>query len=573
MPVSTRITSQDVAIDEVDVLVVGAGAAGMTAALVSSLEGLDVLLCEKSDRIGGTTATSAGTIWVPGTRQSREAGFKDEIADAKRYLDAVIGAADDRRRAAYLETGREVVDYLERRSEVKFAPYARHPDYLANRPGATIGGRALAPLPFDGRLLGADFELVRPPIGEFMALGGMMIGRDDIEPLARPFRSLTAFLTAMSLLWRQATDRLRYRRGTRLLMGNALAARLFYSLRRNGVPIWLSAALQELTVTGDRVGGAVLLVHGTRRHVTVRRGIVLATGGFGGSVDRLNEYVRPPLAHVVAFAGAGGDGVRIARTVGATVEDDHASPAFWTPVSETGWLDGGRGVFPHLSLDRAKPGLVAVNAAGRRFVDEAVSYHEFVLGMYRSHTTVPTIPAWLVCDRAFVENYGLGRVPPGRRSRRQYIKSDYLVEATSVEALARKIGVDAAGLRETVQQHSRFAETGEDPEFGKGSTEFDRHNGDPSHKPNPCLGHIEAPPYYAMAVYPSTLGSSVGLKADSDGRVLAETGEPIPGLFACGNDMASIMRGHYPGPGITLGPALVFAYRAAMAIKGDRPSQ
>ncbi len=187
MAVAMRSTSQDIATDEVDVLVVGAGAAGMTAALVSSLEGLDVLLCERSDRVGGTTATSAGTIWVPGTRQSREAGSTDEIVDAKRYLDAVIGATRDHRRDAYLETGPRVVDYLDRRSEVKFAPYARHPDYLANRPGATISGRALAPLPFDGRLLGADFELVRPPIGEFMALGGMMIGRDDIEPLARPF--------------------------------------------------------------------------------------------------------------------------------------------------------------------------------------------------------------------------------------------------------------------------------------------------------------------------------------------------------------------------------------------------
>jgi succinate dehydrogenase/fumarate reductase flavoprotein subunit len=568
MPISTPSTSQGEL--EVDVLVVGAGAAGMTAALVGSLEGLDVLLCEKSDRVGGTTATSAGTIWVPGTRQSREAGFTDNVADARRYLDAVIGAAPDKRRDTYLETGPRVVDYLDRRSEVKFTPYARHPDYLANRPGATIGGRPLAPLPFDGRLLGADFALVRPPIGEFMALGGMMIGRDDIEPLARPFASLAALRAAASLLWRHARDRLRYRRGTRLLMGNALVARLFYSLRRNGVPVWLNASLQELTVAAGRVCGAVLMVNGSLRRVTARRGIVLATGGFGGSVERLNDYVRPPLAHAVAFAGAAGDGIRLARTLAAFLEEDHASAAFWTPVSETGWLDGGCGAFPHLSLDRAKPGLVAVNAAGRRFVDEAVSYHEFVIGMHRSHQSVPTIPAWLVCDREFIAKYGLGRVPPGRRSLRRFIASSYLVEAASLEALAGKIGVDAAGLRATVQQHNRFAETGEDQEFGKGSTEFDRHNGDPHHAPNPCLGRIAMPPYYAMAVYPSTLGTSVGLRADPDGRVLTEMGKPIAGLFVCGNDMASIMRGHYPGPGITLGPALVFAYRAAMAMRDDR---
>ena len=368
----------------VDTLVIGAGAAGMTAALVCAIEGLDVLLCEKTAQVGGTSATSAGTIWVPGTRQSREAGFNHGIAEARQYLVAVIGKAPDNRREAYLATAPAVVDYLDRNSEVKFSAYARHPDYLANRPGATVGGRPLAPLPFDGRLLGADFELIRPPVGEFMALGGMMVGRDDIEPLARPFASAATFRAAASLLWRHARDRLRHRRGTRLIMGNALVARLFYSLRKRGVAVWRNAALRELIMEGPRVSGAVLEVDGARRRVTARRGVVLATGGFGGSVEHLNEYVRPPLAHAVAFAGAAGDGMLLARMAGAAIEDDHASPAFWSPVSATDWLAGGCGAFAHLSLDRAKPGLVAVNAAGRRFVNEALSYHDFVLGMLRA---------------------------------------------------------------------------------------------------------------------------------------------------------------------------------------------
>ena len=192
--------------------------------------------------------------------------------------------------------------------------------------------------------------------------------------------------------------------------------------------------------------------------------------------------------------------------------------------------------------------------------------------MHRSHANVPTIPAWLVCDREFIYKYGLGRVPPGRRSLRRFISSGYLIEAAKLDELARQIDADAVGLRRTVAEHNRFAETGEDEEFGKGSTDFDRHNGDPHQRPNPCLGRIARAPYYAMAVYPSTLGSSVGLRADADGRALNASGDPIPGLFACGNDMASIMRGHYPGPGITLGPALVFAYRAAMAIRAGRHS-
>lgn len=552
---------------ETDVLVFGAGAAGMAAALVCALEGLDVVLCEKSDQVGGTTATSAGTIWVPATQQARAAGHTDTIEDAGRYLEAIIGAPGDERRRAYLETGPEVVDYLARRSEVQFSLYAKHPDYQSNRPGSTLAGRALAPLPFDGRKLGHDFALLRPPIGEFMALGGMMIGRDDIAPLSQPFASWASFRRVCELVGRQVLDRLLHRRGTRLLMGNALAARLFASLRQNHVPVFVNVPLAELTSQQGRVTGAVVNAGGRTQTIMARRGVMLATGGFGGSVERLNDYVRPALAHALAFAGAAGDGMRVARQAGAAVEDNHQSPAFWTPVSDTSWLPGGRGVYPHLALDRSKPGLIAVNAAGRRFVDEAVSYHDFVLAMHRSHETTSTIPAWLICDRDFIRAYGLGRIPPARLDLRRAIENGYLAEAATLDELANKIGIDGAGLRDSVARHDRFAASGEDVDFGKGSTEFDRNNGDPQHAPNPCLGPIATPPFYAMAVYPSTLGSSVGLRTDADGRVISASGEPIPGLYACGNDMASVMCGTYPGPGITLGPALVFAYRAAMALK------
>src|SRR4051812_34780418 len=289
--------------DEVDVLIAGAGAAGMTAALICALQGLDVLLCEKSSQVGGTTATSAGTIWVPGTQQARDAGFPDDIPEARRYLDSIIGPAADERREAYLTTGPELVEYLAQNSAVKFSLYAKHPDYLSNRPGTTLAGRALAPLPFDGRLLGADFAKLRAPIGEFMALGGMMIGRDDIEPLARPFESVANFRRALSLLWRQATDRLRHRRGPRLLMGNALAARLFFSLRQRKVPVWLNASVRELTTVDGRVTGAVLAVDGKTRRIAARRGVVLATGGVGGSGGKIKENFPPPPPHPRALPG------------------------------------------------------------------------------------------------------------------------------------------------------------------------------------------------------------------------------------------------------------------------------
>ena len=180
-----------------------------------------------------------------------------------------------------------------------------------------------------------------------------------------------------------------------------------------------------------------------------------------------------------------------ARAAGAAVEDDHAQPAFWTPVSETGWLAGGRGAYPHLALDRAKPGLIAVSAAGRRFVDEAVSYHESWVGMHRSHETVPTIPAWLVCDRAFVERYGLGRVPPGQSKLAKLIASGYLSRRIRSMRLAGKIKIDTAGLRDSCRAATTALRKPEiDEDFGKGSTDFDRHNCDPAHKPNPCVGPI-----------------------------------------------------------------------------------
>ncbi len=249
----------------VDLLIAGAGPAGMTAALVASLEGLDVLLCEKSDQIGGTGATSAGTLWIPGNSQSRAAGFTDSAEQADRYLDALIGAATNRDlRNAYLQTGPAVIDYLCRAQRVRFLPCGPHPDYRSNMPGAAIAGRAIIPEPFDGRLLGEDFRRVRPPIPEFMVFGGMMVGKADIAPLVGRFRSIGNFIYAARLFARYLADRLKYPRGTRLIMGNALVARLFYSLRQRNVPVLFDAAIAELT--GDRrgVSGARLTVGGLR---------------------------------------------------------------------------------------------------------------------------------------------------------------------------------------------------------------------------------------------------------------------------------------------------------------------
>jgi 3-oxosteroid 1-dehydrogenase len=550
---------------ETDVLVFGAGMGGMTAALVAALEGLDVLLCEKTDQVGGTTSTSAGTIWIPGSSQAVRDGVPDSTDDARRFLDAEIGPRALAVREAFLEAGPAALDYLEARSEVKFIAPPRHPDYHSNQPGRALAGRALSPLPFDGRLLGAEFARVRPPIAPFMVLGGMMVGKADIPYLLKPFASVANFTAAARLLLRYATDRLRFARGTRLVMGNALVGRLFYSLRQRDVPILYGAKLVELVRYENTVEGAVVDIGPQRLTIRARRGVVLATGGFAPSETLRAQYMASlPVAHSNAFAGSSGDGFSAAREVGAAVDDKHVSPAFYFPSSvhkDT--------IYPHILLDRAKPGLIAVNKEGRRFVNESDSYHDFVEAMFRANAAAPSVPAWLVCDRSFIRDYGLGLVHPssGERTLARYIADGYLHCAGTLMELAGHIGVDGKTLLRTVQEHNRFAETGVDEAFGKGGTEYNQFNGDPANMPNPCLRPIVEPPYFAVAVYPATMGTCVGLATDGDARVLDAEGAPITGLYACGNDMASLFRGVYVGPGITLGPALVFAWRAVMQMK------
>ncbi len=555
---------------EVDLLIAGTGPAGMTAALVASLEGLDVLLCEKSDQVGGTGSTSAGTLWIPGNHQSRAAGFSDSAEQADAYLSALIGQATNRElRDAYLRTGPAAIDYLCAHTDVQFLPCGPHPDYRSNMPGAAVAGRAIVPVPFDGRLLGGEFRRIRPPIPEFMVFGGMMVGKADIAPLIGRFRSIGNFIHSARLFARYLADRTKYPRGTRLTMGNALIGRLYYSLRRRGVPILFGASV--VNVMGDRHGvvGARLSAGGKEIQVKARKGVVLATGGYAHNKRFREAFMpRPVPAHSMSYEGNHGDGVEIARRLGASIAPERGTGGLWTPVSITKRADGSEGLFPHLVLDRAKPGLIAVNAAGRRFVNEAVSYHDFALAMFESHKTVPTIPAFLICDSAFIKKYGLGVIYPGHSNVAKFADSGYLARGRTLDELAAKIAVDPAQLQKTVARHNGFAETGVDIDFGKGETELNRFNGDTTHRPNPCIGSLAAPPFYAVAVWPADIAVSTGLTTDADARVLDADGRAIPGLYACGNDMASVMAGSYPGPGTTLGPAIVFAYRAAMHARG-----
>ena len=439
-----------------------------------------------------------------------------------------------------------------------------YPDYYPERLGATVGGRVLEPVVFDGTRLGASFARLRPPLPEFTLFGGMMVNRLDIPHLRRIGRSLRSTLCSARLISAYALQRLRNHRGTTLQLGNALAARLSASLLARRVEVLFSTDVEDLAIERDRVCG-VTIRHGSRdRLIVARRGVVLATGGFSHDASLRKRFFPAAAGAVSATNNSGtGDGLSLARMAGAALNADATSPAYWVPASLFRRADGSRGVFPHTVTDRAKPGLIAVNAEGRRFVNEALSYHEFVLAMLRDGNGEPDRPFYLICDRNFLWSYGLGRIKPFTWNYRRYVRSGELVEAPGIAQLAERIGIKPSSLAATVANYNAEADDGRDPEFGRGSTIYQRHLGDAAHKPNPCVAPIARAPYFALRIHPADLGTAIGMKVDAQARVLREDGRPIAGLYACGNDMGSIMNGNYPGPGITLGPALTFGYIVA----------
>ena len=556
-----------------DVVVIGAGAGGMTAAAVAAAEGLRVLVIEKSECVGGTTAWSGGMVWIPANAKMKQAGLEDSLSDAANYLAATVPEPENADlREVFLARGPEAVEYLEANTEVRLQPVKAYPDYYPEKPGATAGGRVLEPVTFDGARLGANFGRLRPPLPEFTLFGGMMVNRLDIPHLRKLGRSFRSTLRAMRLVSQYVLQRLRAPRGTTLHLGNALAARLYASLLARDVEILFGTRVEDLLIEASAVHGVRIADASGTRSVVARNGVVLASGGFSHDA-RFRERFFPGGAGLVsATAPAGtGDGLRLAMEVGASIGTHVANPAYWVPASLFRRSDGSHGVFPHTVTDRAKPGVIAVNSSGRRFVNEALSYHEFVLAMLRDGSGATGGPFHLLCDRRFLWSYGLGRVRPFTSHIGRYVKSGELIEALSIEDLARRLGIRKSVLSATLDGYNAHARMGLDPEFGRGSTIYQRHLGDADRSPNPCVAPIEQAPFYALRIYPADLGTAIGLKTDCDARVLGADGAAIPGLYACGNDMGSIMNGNYPGPGITLGPALTFGYIAGRHLAKTGP--
>ncbi|MCS3450971.1 MULTISPECIES: FAD-dependent oxidoreductase [Bradyrhizobium] len=559
-----------------DALVVGSGCAGLSAAVTAGHHGLKVLVVEKEPRFGGTTARSGGWLWIPGTSLAKAWGIEESPDQAKTYLRHEAGNSFDAARVdAFLTEGPKAVDFFTTSTAVRFDMPLTFPDYHAEAPGGAQGGRSMVTRPFDAHELGDALKYLGSPLPELTVFGMMLGSGKEIVHFMRATRSLTSAAYVAKRLSKHAIDVMRNGRGMTLTNGNALAGRLAKSAFDLKIPLWLNSPVRELIVENGAVHGAIVVREGRTIRVNAKRGVVLACGGFPHDVARRQKmFPHAPTGkehYSPGPVGNTGDGLRLAESAGGRIDDSLPNAAAWVPVSVTTRKDGSKGVMPHF-IDRAKPGVIAVMADGRRFANEGNSYHDFVQAMIKAAKPGEEIAAHLICDHETLRKYGLGCVPPRPMPLGHHLKTGYLKRGATLSELAAQAGIDAKALETTVAEFNSTAVEGRDPAFGKGSRAYNRYQGDALHGPNPCIAPIQHGPFYAIKMVVGDLGTYAGIRTDANARALDADGQPIAGLYAAGNDMASIMGGNYPGAGITLGPALTFGYIAGKHIAGSEGS-
>jgi succinate dehydrogenase/fumarate reductase flavoprotein subunit len=549
-----------------DVLVAGSGAGGMAAAVTARKAGLEVLVAEKEPFFGGTTALSGGWLWIPNHPMQREIGVSDSIEDASTYLLHEAGEKYDPERVnAFLTAGPRMVEFFTRETAVRFDPSATFSDYHPDAPGGRPGGRSIVARAFDGRELGHMLAMLRPPLPELTVFGIMIGSGAELVHFMRWSKSLASAAFVARRLVGHGAATLFHGRGVRLTNGNALAGRLLKSALDAGVQLRASCAVRQIVRENGRVTGVVLANGAGEQRVTARRGVVLACGGFPQDAQRTRRLFAHREHFSPAPAGNTGDGLRLAQAAGGRLDESLPHAAAWVPVSRVPRGDGSFGLFPHF-IDRAKPGVIAVTKKGVRFVNEGNSYHDFVQALLKTGET----HAWLVTDHRAIRAYGLGFVKPRPLPLGPHLKSGYLLSGGTVAELAERAGIDAA-LEETVTRFNTAANLGSDPNFHKGENAYNRFYGDPDIRPNPCVAPLAQPPFYAVRVGIGDLGTYAGVATNGQAQVLDEHNRPIPGLYAAGNDALSIMGGNYPGPGITLGPAMTFGWIAGRHLAGQQP--
>ncbi|AGZ35404.1 MAG: FAD-dependent oxidoreductase [Pseudomonas sp.] len=555
-----------------DVLVIGSGAAGLAAAVTAAWHGQSVILVEKEPVFGGATAWSGGWAWVPRNPLAQRAGIEESIEQPRTYLRNELGEHFDAERVdAFLEACPHMVAFFEKHTALQFADGNGIPDMHGDTPGAATGGHQVIAAPYDAREVGALLPRLRKTLRETSFMGMPIMAGTDLGAFLNMTRSPRAFLHVCKRFGRHLYHLARYGRAMHLVNGVALVARLAKSAQDLGVRLLESAPARHLLMEDGQVKGAVVTTPQGEMRIRAKA-VVLAAGGFPNDTKRRQQLfprdatgqdnlALPPLS-------CSGDGLRLGESAGGVVATDLKSPVAWAPVSKVPHRDGSMGNFPHI-IERGKPGIIGVLASGERFVNEAHGYYDYVSAMVDAVPPGKEVCSWLICDHRFLRRYGLGHARPAPLPVWPHLRSGYLKRGATLEQLALACGIDAAGLINTVVDFNRHARTGQDPAFGRGSTPFNRKQGDPLHKgPNPCVAPIEQGPFYAVKVQPGCFGTFAGLRTDGHARVLDEAGQPIAGLYAVGTDMASVFGGWYPSGGINLGPALTFGYVAGRHIAG-----
>jgi 3-oxosteroid 1-dehydrogenase len=549
---------------EVDWLIAGSGAAGLTGAVVAHQLGGRVLVLEKEPMYGGTTVKSGGVTWIPGNYRQAAYGISDSREEGYAYLKGLIGdSVPEARLRAYAERADEMLQFMARHSHVDYTPLPDYMDYYEQVEGYKTGGRSMDPGVIHLRRLGNEAGRIRDDHRALLPLNvtvpeGRRLGRMDAG----------AYLAGGLLVLRYLLDlpaRLKGKADQRLTLGPALIAKLRRSLMDRDIPLWLDSPMQELVVEQGRVIGAQILRAGQPMTIAARRGVLLATGGFSRNAELRRHYQGGLVGAdwTASAPGATGDGIQMGQAIGAALA--FMGSAWWSPTLVTPEGDARLA----LIAGKAYPHSIMVNRAGRRFTNEAQPYEDVVKDQLASEARGEgAVPCYLAFDARFRRRYPAGPIKPGKieqdeRLPRAWFDSGLLTRADSLRELAEKTGIDGAVLARTIERFNAHAQHGEDPEFGRGSTEHDRYYADHRMQPNPCLGPLEQAPFYALRVEAGDLDTKGGLQCDEFARVLNEAGQPIAGLYAAGNTSAAVMGDTYPGAGATIGSAMTFAYIAA----------
>ena len=553
---------------EVDVLVVGTGNGGLTAAVCNWEMGTkDVLIIEKQDKVGGTSATSGGGIWIPNTHYAKEVGAEDSPEAAKAYLMNTLFGEDvpEEMIDIYLEKAPEMLKYLHDRTDVRYESLAEYPDYYTNMEGAREGHRSLEPAPIMASELGENWKNMTWTHFMMRMFNRIHFTQVEAHLLMVQLPGWKKLLAR--LMWDYARDipwRLKTPISRRLACGSAGVARLYLSVLKRNIPLEFNTQMVELVAEGDSVLGAVIECNGQRQRVRAAKGVILASGGFEKNQALREQYLPAPTNTTWSAGNPGNEGDALLAGLELGAKTRLMNDAWWTTT-----LCVPDEPAPRLAImEKSFPGSCVVNRDGKRFANESQNYMAFQKDLFKTHTEEhPNAPAWHVFDATFRENFMVGplmtkAMKPDSQIPKKWFDEGFVAKADTIRELADTLGIDADGLEETIGKMNHYAETGKDEDFGRGDSAYDRYYADPAIKPNPCLAPIIKAPFYAMRIEAGDFGTLGGLDTDTSARVKKADGGVFEGLFAVGNCSAAILP-TYPGPGATLGPAMTMAYQAA----------